>query len=151
MRKKTKRPSRSKIMTWDYEQFELLQVTLTNKFQAVYALPCDEDDDDGYHYLEAMDIDGIALVRVTIETYEGDPDKPETVKHWREAGSENMIVGIVLDVTGEWHVCKEDENFAGLCRRGADCSRVTHDLAYRYHDKLRPKPKTKLPPLEMLN
>ena len=109
--------------TWSRTSYKILQIIPASGYRAVYAHLVNAET--GEFRLESDGIDFLAICRVTENEYGRD-------EHGLERECEtfitNEIVGLQLDVTGEWMITNDAENFAGLCRDGDDITKVDYYL-----------------------
>lgn len=124
--KKTAAPDQS-VVRWQFDEFQLLQVTPCHKMLAVYAM--EDESQPGKHKLEAYPIHFIAVAKVTTRFLERPKSAPKYTcgMEYQKPDVRNDIVGLDL-VDGLFEVCNEASNFAGYCREGDDISLATDYL-----------------------
>lgn len=119
---------KSKMKRWEYELFEILQVSPCTGLLAVYAV---EDGEDSKTYkLESYPVHFIAVARVTTRFCEV-PDHPDSEgelgRKYQDDDVRNEVVGLDLS-HGSFEACNESANFAGYCMEGDDITEATDYL-----------------------
>jgi hypothetical protein len=118
---------------WSVNDYEIMQIVLTDKYQAVFAQADNENDPNGPHHLEAMDIEGLAVARVIVTDYRRLKTASEYAAGEIERKSSHRdIVGISLYASGDWQVCNQASNFGGLIKRGDSPKTADYYLSSRY-------------------
>lgn len=118
------------VVSWQFDEYEILQVIQCTGIQAVYAQ--EDEANPGKFRLEGGPIELLAVAKKTTTFLEKAKDAPIATR-WRkckDAEVENVIVGLEL-IDGSFEVCNEASNFAGYCRDGDDITKATAHLPTR--------------------
>jgi hypothetical protein len=110
---------------WEAKRYEVRQIVLTDKYQAVYA---EREDNEGSYHLKAYTIHALGVALVTTKHFKrpkdatGRPTLEDEHSDWE-------IVGLEL-LEGYFDVVNECSNFAGLLAEGQDIHSAIGELDY---------------------
>ncbi len=108
---------------WESKYYEVRQIVLTDKYQAVYA---EREGNEGPYYLKAYDIPALGVAFVTTKSWKqmkkgvGSPMLEQERTDWE-------IVGLAL-LEGYFDVVNECCNFAGLLAEGQNIRSAIGEL-----------------------
>lgn len=123
--------------TWERTLYELISVTITDAFAAVYAVhadPATPQTADSPVTLEAMPVDAIGVAKRTVRHFRRAASHG-TCDSYKDVPDGTEVVGLDL-FDGSWLICQEDGNFAGMIRRGDDPSQAIDCLDPAYFPRL---------------
>ena len=119
---------------WEYVEYILEQIVLTSDFQFVLCL----EDDGRPAYLEGFPLDALAVATATTHFMRAPAprDFKASEEDYRASESVKDVVGLEL-VDGYFQIVNEAANFAGICKKGDDATKVDGCLSVEYLDKLK--------------
>ncbi len=134
-----KKDSEPKMHRWQYDSYEVLNITPCTGYLAVWAVDC--EDGSGECEMWSHPVDALSVARVTTTFLERPFGSSKVGVEYAQREVRNKIVGLEL-LDGWFDVVQDADNFAGLCREGDDIQQMDGCLKPKYHERLRKPPAT---------